>query len=137
MSEFKLKNKKAKSDILNIIVKYLPCLVKGGVITAIGILVLSFAYYKMSSHSIILYYLNYLFIALGAFITGNSTYYKFGGRGIVAGGLGVIPLIFFELISIFAFSYTKISIFIIIILLICFSFGAIGGIIASNTKKRY
>ncbi len=139
MSEFKIKNKNLKhnSKYVNLALKYIPCLIKGIIITIVGILVLSFAYYKMSSNSVILYYLTYLFIALGAFVTGNSTYHKLGGRGIVAGTIGSIPLIVCDLISVLIFNHTKVSGLILIIVPICVISGAIGGIVGSNAKKRY
>lgn len=139
MSELKIKSKKFKSDskYLNLILKYIPCLLKGLILTVIGILVLSFAYYKMTGHPAFLYYLNYLFLGFGTFITGNSTYHKLGGRGIVAGILGSLPLLLIDIIIIFLFSYRTASANILIIVPICIIFGAIGGIVGSNAKKRY
>ncbi len=139
MSELKIKNKNLKhnSKYVNLALKYIPCLIKGLIITIVGILILSFAYYKMSSHSVVLYYLNYLFIALGTFVTGNSTYHKLGGRGIVSGAIGSIPLMVFDLISVLIFNHTKVSGLILIIVPICVISGAIGGIVGSNAKKRY
>lgn len=139
MSKSKIKTKKLKSDSqnLNLILKYMPCLIKGLLITMVGILVLSFAYYKMSGHSVVFYYLNYLFIAFGAFVTGNATYHKSGGRGIVAGAIGAIPLMLIDLILILSLSYNNVSTLILIIMPICIILGAIGGIIGSNAKKRY
>ena len=84
-----------------------------------------------------IYYSNYFFVALASFITGNSSYFKFKGRGIITGFLGALPLVLSILIFIAVFSYNTISSYILILLPIGLIFGALGGIIGSNTKKRY
>ncbi|MBE6747753.1 MAG: TIGR04086 family membrane protein [Ruminococcaceae bacterium] len=137
MSEFFNKKSKYDSKKFKLILKYLPCFLKGFLITALGILVLSFAYYKLSTHSVIIYYLTYLFIALGGFVAGNSTYHKLGGRGIVVGAIGALPVavVIYAILAIFCLK--EITAFSLIILPICILCGCLGGIIGSNSKKRY
>ncbi|MBR2875671.1 MAG: TIGR04086 family membrane protein [Ruminococcus sp.] len=135
----KIKNKKFSinnSDILNTLFKFLPCFLKGILFTVSGILVLSFAYYKMSEHSAVLFYSIYIFIALGGFFCGNSTFKKFGGRGIISGTSGSLPLALAEVVIILCFA-EKISAFLIIVFIINLLTGALGGIIGANEKKRY
>ena len=133
----KLKSNKKDSEILKLLFKYLPCFLKGILCIAIGILVLSFSYYKMSDHSIVIYYMCYLFLVLGGFVSGNSSHKKIGGRGIVAGSLGALPVALFFYILLLIFSFKVLTIYSLICPLMCVVGGAIGGIISSNTKKRY
>ena len=134
MPEFKL-NKNSKK--ISIILKYLPCFFKGAIIMFGGILVLTLTYYKISQKSDVLYYLCYLFFAFGAFVTGNSTFHKLGGRGIVSGTLGALPLMVISLSFILIFSYKTVTPFILLTIPVFMLFGAIGGIVGSNAKKRY
>lgn len=140
MSDLKKKkfnyNKKNKKYI-DLLLKYLPCFLKGELVIVFGILVLTFAYYKISGDNNYLYYFSLIIIALGSFFTGNYTYKKFGGRGIVSGFLGALPIAIVNLIIIFLFCLKTTNLFILLILPISLISGALGGILASNSKKRY
>jgi len=133
----KFKPLKKESKNIKLLLKYLPCFLKGFLIVVIGILVLSFAYYKLSEHSWIIYYISYLFLFSGGFVSGNSLHKKAGGRGILIGTIGALPiaLISYLILSIVAFK--DLSIFSFITPLICVLGGTSGGIVSSNTKKRY
>ena len=122
---------------INLLLKYLPCFFKGEILIVLGILVLSLAYYKISGYDSYLYYLTYLFVALGSFITGRATYNRLGGRGIISGSLGSLPIGIINIAIIFLFCFKTTSWFILLILPISILSGAIGGILASNSKKRY
>lgn len=138
MSEYnKVKLNKKDSKNLKLLLKYLPCFIKGFLIIVFGILVLSFTYYKLSEHSIIINYISYLFLLLGGFVSGNSTHKKIGGRGILTGALGAIPVSLVTYLIIFLFSIKNISAFSLICVLFCIIGGSLGGIVSSNTKKRY
>jgi hypothetical protein len=78
-----------------------------------------------------------LFVALGSFITGRATYNRLGGRGIISGSLGSLPIGIINIAIIFLFCFKTTSWFILLILPISILSGAIGGILASNSKKRY
>ena len=129
-------NKKNNNNI-SMLLKYLPCLLKGEALFILGILVVSFAYFKLTGYSDILYYLTFLFMALGSFVTGRATYKRFGGRGIVTGILGSLPVAIINILIIYLFCYRNVSLFILLILPVSILSGAIGGILASNSKKRY
>ena len=137
MSEFFNKKSKYDSKKFKFLLKYLPCFLKSFLIAFLGILVLSFAYYKLSTHSDVIYYLTYLFIALGGFIAGNSTYHKLGGRGIVVGALGSLPVVIVLYVVLAVFCFKEITAFSLIILPVCVLCGCLGGIMGSNSKKRY
>lgn len=128
-------NKDSKN--IKLFLKYLPCFFKGFLIIVIGILVLSFAYYKLSEHSPIIYYISYLFFAFGGFVSGNSLHKKVGGRGILTGTLGALPVALLIYLAIALISINNLSIFSLICPLICIVGGTSGGIVSSNTKKRY
>ncbi len=133
------KNKPIKKDSKNIklFLKYLPCFLKGFLIVVVGILVLSFAYYKLSKHSWIIYYISYLFLLFGGFVSGNSLHKKAGGRGILIGTLGALPVAFISYLILIIVAFKNLSIFSLIAPLVCVLGGTLGGIISSNTKKRY
>ncbi len=133
----KINLNKKKNNNINLLLKYLPCFLKGEMLTILGILVLSFAYYKLTGYNDYLYYLNYLFISFGSFVAGSSIYKKIGGRGIVSGALGSLPLAIINTFITYLFSYKSANFFILIILPVSIFSGAIGGILASNKKKRY
>lgn len=138
MPKIKKVNKKVeRNEFFELFKKYLPSYLKGMLVVICGILFASFAYYKTSINSDLIYFSNYFFIALAAFISGNSTYNKFKGRGIINGVFGAVPLVLSMLIFIAVFSYNTISAFVLIIVPIGLLFGSLGGIIGSNTKKRY
>ena len=132
-------NKPNKKDSKNmkLFLKYLPCFFKGFLIVVIGILVLSFAYYKLSEHSWIIYYISYLFLLLGGFVSGNSLHKKAGGRGILTGTLGALAVAFISYLILIIVAFKNLSIFSLIAPLVCVLGGTFGGIISSNTKKRY
>ena len=132
----KINLNKKNSNKINLFLKYLPCFLKGEILIIFGILVLSLAYYKLTGYNNYLYYLTYLFIALGGFITGRATYKKLGGRGIVSGLLGSLPITFINLVITYIFCCKNASVFMLLILPVSIFSGAIGGIIASNSKKR-
>ena len=133
----KFKPLKKESKNIKLLLKYLPCFLKGFLIVVIGILVLSFAYYKLSEHSWIIYYISYLFLFFGGFVSGNSLHKKAGGRGILTGTLGALPLAFISYLILIIVSLKNLSIFSLISPLACVLGGTSGGIISSNTKKRY
>jgi hypothetical protein len=76
-------------------------------------------------------------LVFGGFISGNSTHKKVGGRGIVTGTLGALPVALFTYIILIIFTFKNLSIFSLICPMICIIGGTIGGIVNSNTKKRY
>lgn len=134
------KNKKVnfnKNETISIFIKYIPAFLKGFILMLFGILVLTFAYYKLQEKNDLLYFSCFFIIAISAFFTGSSTYKKLSGRGIIAGTLGTVPLTIVELCLILIFGFEAISSFVLIIIPLNFIFGAIGGIVASNQKKRY
>jgi len=140
MSDLKKKKinyNKKNNKYIDLLLKYLPCFFKGELIIIFGILVLTFAYYKISGDNNYLYYFSLIIIALGSFFTGNNTYKKFGGRGIVSGFIGSLPLAFINLMIVLIFCLKTTNWFILLILPISLISGAIGGILASNSKKRY
>lgn len=135
-------NKKFKpiskdSKNIKLFLKYLSCFLKGFFTIVIGILVLSFAYYKLSEHSVIIYYISYLFYIFGGFISGSSFHKKAGGRGILTGTLGALPVAFVSYLILIAFSFKSLTVFSLISPLVCILGGTAGGIVSSNTKKRY
>jgi putative membrane protein (TIGR04086 family) len=140
MSDLKKKKinyNKKNNKYIDLLLKYLPCFFKGELVIVFGILVLTFAYYKISGDNNYLYYFSLIIIALGSFFTGNNTYKKFGGRGIVSGFIGSLPLAFINLMIVLIFCLKTTNWFILLILPISLISGAIGGILASNSKKRY
>lgn len=137
MPKFKKVNKFQNNQLLNLLLKYLPCFLKGFLVFVFGILVLTLAYYKMSSHKETINYLIYIFICLGAFLVGKSTFNKFKGRGILTGALGSVPYFLVILILVLVFSKFNLNAFILIIPIISIIFGSVGGIIGANSKKRY
>ena len=92
LKKTKINFNKKNNKSINLLIKYLPCFFKGEILIVLGILVLSLAYYKVSSYDSYLYYFTFLFVALGAFITGRATYNRLGGRGIISGFLGSLPI---------------------------------------------
>ncbi len=140
MSDLKKKKinyNKKNNKYIDLLLKYLPCFFKGELIIIFGILVLTFAYYKISGDNNYMYYFSLIIIALGSFFTGNNTYKKFGGRGIVSGFIGSLPLAFINLMIVLIFCLKTTNWFILLILPISLISGAIGGILTSNSKKRY
>lgn len=137
LKKTKINFNKKNNKSINLLIKYLPCFFKGEILIVLGILVLSLAYYKVSSYDSYLYYFTFLFVALGAFITGRATYNRLGGRGIISGSLGSLPIAIINIAIIFSFCFKTTSWFILLILPISILSGAIGGILASNSKKRY
>ncbi len=137
LEKTKINFNKKNNKSINLLFKYLPCFLKGEILIVLGILVLSLAYYKITGYDSYLYYLTYLFIALGAFITGRATYNRLGGRGIISGALSSLPIAIINITIIFSFCFKTTSWFILLILPISILSGAIGGILASNSKKRY
>jgi putative membrane protein (TIGR04086 family) len=140
MSDLKKKKinyNKKNNKYIDLLLKYLPCFFKGELVIVFGILVLTFAYYKISGDNNYLYYFSLIIIALGSFFTGNNTYKKFGGRGIVSGFIGSLPLAFINLMIVLIFCLKTTNWFILLILPISLISGATGGILASNSKKRY
>jgi len=133
----KFKPIKKDSKNIKLFLKYLPCFFKGFLIVVAGILVLSFAYYKLTEHSWIIYYTSYLFLFLGGFVSGNSLHKKAGGRGILTGTLGALPIAFFSYLILIIVCFKNLSMFSLFAPLSCILGGASGGIISSNTKKRY
>jgi hypothetical protein len=86
------KNKKVnfnKNETISIFLKYIPAFLKGFILMLLGILVLTFAYYKLQEKNDLLYFSCFFIIAISAFFTGSSTYKKLSGRGIVAGALAL------------------------------------------------
>ncbi len=133
----KVQFNKKESKKFKLLFKYLPSFFKGFLIIMIGILVLSLTYYKTSDHSIVINYISYLFLLLGGFISGNSTHKKVGGMGIITGTLGALPVALFTYILLIIFTFESLSFYSLLCPLICIVGGTIGGVISSNTKKRY
>ncbi len=133
----KINLNKKNNDNINLFLKYLPCFLLGELIIIVGILVLSLSYYKIPGNNSYLYYLTFLVIAFGSFVTGKKTYKRLGGRGIVSGILGTLPIALINLGIIYLFSFESVNLFILLILPISTLSGAIGGVLASNSKIRY
>lgn len=137
LKKLKVNQTKKNNPKLNLLLKYLPGFIKGEAIIIIGILILSFAYYKLTGYSEFFYYTTYVFIALGSFVTGSNTYKNFEGRGIISGFSGALPLALINLIIVYSFGYKSFSVIILLIIPLTVLSGALGGILKSNQKKRY
>ena len=129
-------NKKNNNNI-NLILKYLPCFLIGELIIIAGIFVLSLAYYKIPGSNSYLYYFTFLIVGFGSFITGKKTYKRLGGRGFLSGILGTLPIALINLLITYLFSLKNADFFILLILPISILCGAVGGVLASNSKIRY
>lgn len=133
----KIKPVKKDSKNIKFFLKYLPCFLKGFFVTVIGILALGFTYYKLSEYTQVIYYITYLVFIFGGFVSGNSTHKKIGGRGIISGTLGVLPVSVVIYLILIITTFRDLS---IISLLCPFSItigGTLGGIVSSNAKMRY
>lgn len=114
--------------------KILVCLstvMKGFIIFAIGFLLISLIIFKVNDKSFY-YYVIYLFISAGAFVTGFTSYKKLGGRGFVCGLLTssiLLQIIFCIILISNGFIFTS-RMFLIVP--ICLISGIIGGIIGAN-----
>lgn len=96
--------------------------------------ILGFIMYKTNADLTILYYMVYLFIALGGFVCGVYVYKKIGGRGFLTGLISTIPYsIIVFLIFLFVNGF-HISDNILLIFVLTLSGGFFGGITAANTK---
>ena len=75
MPKIKKVNKKVeRNEFFELFKKYLPSYLKGVLVVICGILFASFAYYKTSINSDLIYFSNYFFIALAAFIVVAFVY---------------------------------------------------------------
>lgn len=126
-------NKKYNNKF-RIIKPYIIGVLKGFLFFLILFLLMAFVMYKFNFNNAVGYYLIYLFIACGGFISAVSVYKKVRGRGFLTGVIASLPysvLVFFLISLIMSF---EISGDILIVFLLTLSGGFIGGVTAANTK---
>ena len=126
-------NKKYKNK-LKIIKPYIIGVIKGFSFFLILFLLMAFVMYKFNFNNAVGYYLIYLFIACGGFISAVSVYKKVRGRGFLTGVIASLPysvLVFLLISFIMGFD---ISSNILIVFLLTLSGGFVGGVTAANTK---
>ncbi len=133
----KIKKNIETNTLINYIIKYLFCLLPAILAEAAGIIGVTFLYYKMSERPKAIFFSVFVVIAFAAFLLGNFSHKKFKGRGIVTGLISGTAFFFINFILILIFKTADINLFLLIILPICLIFSAIGGILSSNSKKRY
>ena len=122
------------SNKLKIIKPYLIGVLKGFAVFSILFLLTALIMYKFNLENKAIYYLIYLFIALGGFISAISVYKRVRGRGFLTGVIASLPysmLVFLLISSILRFN---ISGDIFLVLLLTLSGGFSGGVTAANTK---
>ena len=81
--------------------------------------------------------ISYLLFVFAGFISGSSFHKKAGGRGILTGTLATLPIAFVSYLILILFSFKSLTVFSLIAPLVCILGGTSGGIVSSNTKKRY
>ena len=126
-------NKKYNNK-LKVIKPYIIGVLKGFAVFSILFLFTALLMYKFNTDNKALYYLIYLFIALGGFISAISVYKRVRGRGFLTGVIASLPysLLVFLLISlIMGFNMSG---NILIVFLLTLSGGFLGGVTAANTK---
>ncbi len=126
-------NKKYNNK-LKIIKPYIIGVLKGFAVFSILFLLTALIMYKFNLDNKALYYLIYLFIALGGFISAISVYKRVRGRGFLTGVIASLPysvLVFLLISLILRFN---ISGDIFLVLLLTLSGGFSGGVTAANTK---
>lgn len=126
-------NKKYNNK-LKVIKPYIIGVLKGFAVFSILFLFTALVMYKFNLDNKALYYLIYLFVALGGFISGISVYKRVRGRGFLTGVIASLPysLLVFLLISLI--TGFNMSGNILIVFLLTLSGGFLGGVTAANTK---
>lgn len=119
------------------IVKYILSALIGLAAAVITLAVLAAAYYKMESRPDILFYLSYLPVALGGFLSGRNAFERIRGRGITNGI--TVSLIYSVLIVLFVLimNLGAPGSSMLLIIPISMLSGAAGGITAANKKVRH
>lgn len=126
-------NKKYNNK-LKIIKPYIIGVLKGFAVFSILFLLTALIMYKFNLDNKALYYLIYLFIALGGFISAISVYKRVRGRGFLTGVIASLPYSLLVFLLIGLISGFNMSGNILIVFLLTLSGGFLGGVTAANTK---
>ncbi len=108
--------------------------IRGLIIFSVLYLSLTYIMYKTNTETSALYFLMFLFIILGGFVSAVYTYKKVRGRGFLTGIIASVPysiVVFFIFCLINCF---EISNNILLVFLLTLLGGFLGGITAANTK---
>lgn len=119
---------------LKILKPYIIGALKGFLVFFILFLLMALVIYKFNSDNVALYYLVYLFLVLGGFITGASVYKKVRGRGFLTGVIASLPYSLLAFLLIGSIMGFNISGDILLVFLLTLSGGFLGGVTAANTK---
>lgn len=96
--------------------------------------ILGFVMYKTNAEQTVLYYLVYLFIALGGFVCGVYVYKKIGGRGFLTGIISTAPYSIVVFLIFLLVNGFRVSDNILLVFVLTLSGGFLGGVTAANTK---
>lgn len=133
----KIKNKYKKANENNVYAKIKPHLkgiLIGDILFVVGVLISGLIIFKTDSTNLILYYIPYIFMFLGAFFCGVSVQKRVGGRGFLTGILSSLPYLITVLLFVCIILRFNVSVNILISVPVCLLGGFVGGITAVNSR---
>ena len=107
----------------------------GVLITAILSAVVSVIMYSTKTDFTLYYYLIYLFIFSGALFNARFLYRRVKGRGIIIGSLSSLPYMAVMLVIFLIVLQFNVSVNVLLIPLVSFGGGIVGGITAANSRR--
>ncbi len=133
-----VKNSKSNNKSSRTVLKYLPGIVTGTLISLLGEAGIAGLYLKINDKTLLLFSGTYLIFAFASFLCGYITQKQTKEKGIKVGGLsGCVLGIIISLINCLLASFNKVGLFIAIIPILQAGMSSLGGIIAANRRKRY
>lgn len=130
----KRKSKRGETKSASKLKLYLFGTLYGLAVFLLGMILLSFVLMKTNSEVMPLYYISYIFAALGAFASAVFTQKRVGGRGFITGILSSVPYLLIIMIICFTSMKFIVSEKILLLIPICVLSGFFGGITAVNTR---
>ena len=126
--------KKGSAKKLLKLMPYVTGALKGFVVFTCLYLITAFIMYKTNAELPAIYYVMFLYIALGGFFCGIHTYKKVRGRGFLNGVISSLPYSMLVCLLICLINGFDVAGDILLTLLLSLAGGFAGGITAANTK---
>ena len=123
-----------ENKIIKILIIYLSSTLKGGVVFAVGLSLISILMEITKSDSAVLFYLIYMFVVIGGFVCGIAAHKKQKGRGFIDGSISSIPYSLLVFIIISALTDFNFNNSVILVFILSALGGFLGGITSANTR---
>lgn len=120
------------------ILKYLPGIAIGLILSFSGEVAIAGLYLNINDMALLLFSATYLIFAVASFLCGYITQKQTKEKGIKVGAVSGLCLgVIVSSVNCLIVSFEGVGVFILIISFLQTGMSSIGGIIAANRKKRY